>query len=279
MFATLAQYLSYPFIRYAFITAVLISLCSALLGVTLVLKRFSFIGDGLSHVAFGAMAVAAVAGITQKMVIVMPVTVACAVLLLRAGNKAKIKGDAAVATVSVGALAVGYLLMSVFSPSANIATDVCAALFGSTSILTLSAAEVWTCVITSLAVVAVFVLFYNKIFAVTFDESFAKASGTSAEFYNLAIAVIIAVVITLAMNLVGSLLISALVVFPALCAMRVFKSFRSVTVCAAVVSVSCTVVGLVISILASTPVGSTIVAVDIVVFAAFWLVGALTKRA
>ncbi len=279
MLATLAQYLSYPFIQYALITAVLISLCSALLGVTLVLKRFSFIGDGLSHVAFGAMAVAAVAGITQKMVIVMPVTIVCAVLLLRAGNKAKLRGDAAIATVSVGALAIGYLLMSVFSPSANIATDVCSALFGSTSILTLSAAEVWTCVIASLVVVAAFVMFYNKIFAVTFDESFAKASGVSAEFYNLVIAIIIAVVITLAMNLVGSLLISALVVFPALCAMRVFKTFKSVTVCAAVVSVSCTLVGLIISILASTPTGSTIVAVDIVAFAVFSLVGAVTKRA
>ncbi len=278
MLDKLLTYLEYPFIQYAFVTAVLIALCSALLGVTLVLKRFSFIGDGLSHVAFGAMAVAAVAGITQEMVFVMPLTVACAVLLLRTGKKAALKGDAAIAMVSVGALALGYLLMSVFSPSTNIAADVCSALFGSTSILTLSSAEVWTCVIISIIVVAIFVLFYNKIFAVTFDESFAKASGTSVEFYNLLIAVIIAVVITLAMNLVGSLLISALVVFPALCAMRVFKSFKAVTVCAAVTSVVCAVAGLVISILASTPVGSTIVVVDIAAFAVFCLIGAALKR-
>jgi zinc transport system permease protein len=274
----LIAYLQYPFIRYALITGVLIALCSSLLGVTLVLKRFSFIGDGLSHVAFGAMAVAAVAGVTNEMLFVMPLTVVCAVLLLMSGRKARLKGDAVIAMVSVGSLAVGYLLLSIFSPSSNIATDVCAALFGSTSILTLSAAEVWTCVILSIVVVAIFVLFYNKIFAVTFDESFAKASVIRAEFYNFMIAVIVAVIIVLAMNLVGSLLISALVIFPALSAMRVFKSFRSVTVCAAIVSVCCALIGLVTAILAGTPVGSTVVAVDIVVFAVFWVIGAVAKR-
>lgn len=279
MLATLMEYLSFPFIRYALLTGVLIALCSALLGVTLVLKRFSFIGDGLSHVAFGAMSVAAVLGITQDMAFVMPVTVLCAVLLLRSGKRSGMAGDAAVATVSVGALAVGYLLMSVFSPSANFVADVCSALFGSTSILTLTPVDVWICVGASLVVVAVFVMFYNKIFAVTFDETFAKATGTSVEFYNLLIAIVIAVVIVLAMNLVGSLLISALVVFPALCAMRVFKSFKTVTLCSVVVSVVCAVIGMVISILASTPVGATIVVVDIVAFALFSLVGAVVKRA
>lgn len=275
MFDKLATYFQFSFVQYALITGVLIALCSSLLGVTLVLKRFSFIGDGLSHVAFGAMAVAAVVGLTNEMLLVMPVTVLCAVLLLRTGQNTKIKGDASVAMISVGALAIGYLLMNIFSSSSNLSGDVCSTLFGSTSILTLSKTEVWMCVILSVIVVAVFVLFYNKIFCVTFDESFAKATGTKAGLYNLLIAIIIAVIIVLAMNLVGSLLISALVIFPALSAMRVFKSFRSVTLCAAVMSVCCSALGIIISILAGTPVGSTIVAVDIVAFAGFSLTGVI----
>ncbi len=275
MFDKLATYFQFSFVQYALITGVLIALCSSLLGVTLVLKRFSFIGDGLSHVAFGAMAVAAVVGLTNEMLLVMPVTVLCAVLLLRTGQNTKIKGDASVAMISVGALAIGYLLMNIFSSSSNLSGDVCSTLFGSTSILTLSKTEVWMCVILSVVVVAVFVLFYNKIFCVTFDESFAKATGTKAGLYNLLIAIIIAVIIVLAMNLVGSLLISALVIFPALSAMRVFKSFKSVTLCAAVMSVCCSALGIIISILAGTPVGSTIVAVDIVAFAGFSLTGVI----
>ena len=262
----LALYWAYPFVRYALIVGVLIALCSSLLGVTLVLKRFSFIGDGLSHVAFGAMAIAAVLQITNKMPLVMVVTILSAVLLLRTGQNTKIKGDAAIAMISVGALAVGYLLMNIFSTSSNLSGDVCSTLFGSTSILTLSKSEVWLCAGLSVVVVAVFLLFYNKIFAVTFDEDFAKAVGTKADLYNLLIAVIVAVVIVLAMNLVGSLLISALVIFPALSAMRLFQNFRSVTVCSAVLSVSCAALGILISILAGTPVGSTIVAVDILAF-------------
>ncbi len=261
----IAFYWTYPFVRYALIVGVLIALCSSLLGVTLVLKRFSFIGDGLSHVAFGAMAIAAVLGLTDDMPLTLGVTVVCAVLL-RTGQNTKIKGDAAVAMVSVGALAIGYLLMNLFSTSSNLSGDVCVTLFGSTSILTLSQSEVRLCVSLSAAVVAVFLLFYNKIFAVTFDEDFAKAVGTKVDLYNLLIAVIVAVVIVLAMNLVGSLLISALVIFPALSAMRVFQSFRAVTVCSAVLSVSCAALGILIAILAGTPVGSTIVAVDILAF-------------
>ena len=260
IFEKLAFYWTYPFVRYALIVGVLIALCSSLLGVTLVLKRFSFIGDGLSHVAFGAMAVAAVLGLTDDMPVV------CAVLLLRTGQNTKIKGDAAIAMISVGALALGYLLMNLFSTSSNLSGDVCSTLFGSTSILTLSQSEVWLCTGLSVVVVAVFLLYYNKIFAVTFDEDFAKAVGTKADLYNLLIAIIIAVVIVLAMNLVGSLLISALVIFPALSAMRIFQNFRSVTVCSAVLSVSCAALGILISILAGTPVGSTIVAVDILAF-------------
>lgn len=269
----LSLYLEYPFVRYALIVGVLISLCSSLLGVTLVLKRFSFIGDGLSHVAFGAMAVAGVLGLTNDMVLILPVTVISAILLLRTGQNAKIKGDAAVAMISVGALALGYLVMNIFSTSSNLSGDVCSTLFGSTSILTLTVTEVWVCAVLSVIVILAFIFFYNKIFCVTFDENFSKATGTNTGVYNLIIAVIIAVIIVLAMNLVGSLLISALVIFPALSAMRVFKSFKSVTVCSAVLSVVCSLSGIIISILAGTPVGSTIVAVDIAVFFIFALIG------
>ena len=269
----LALYWTYPFVRYALAVGVLIALCSSLLGVTLVLKRFSFIGDGLSHVAFGAMAIAGILQVKNEMPLVMAITILSAVLLLRTGQHTKIKGDAAVAMISVGALAVGYLLMNLFSSSSNLSGDVCSTLFGSTSILTLSAAEVWLCVGMSVLVVAIFVLFYNKIFAVTFDEDFAKAAGTNAGGYNLLIAIVVAVIIVLAMNLVGSLLISALVIFPALSAMRMFKSFRSVTICSAVLSVFCALMGILISILAGTPVGSTIVAVQIGAFGLSCLTG------
>ncbi|MCR5182741.1 MAG: metal ABC transporter permease [Clostridia bacterium] len=273
MFETLVQYLEYPFVRYALIVGVLIALCSSLLGVTLVLKRFSFIGDGLSHVAFGAMAIAAVLNLTNDMLLILPITIISAVLLLRTGQNAKIKGDAAIAMISVGSLAFGYLVMNLFSTSSNLSGDVCSTLFGSTSILTLSEREVWLCVALSVLVVIIFILFYNKIFAVTFDENFSISTGTNANAYNLMIAIVIAVIIVLAMNLVGSLLISALVIFPALSAMRLFKKFRSVTVCSAVLSVICAVLGILISILAGTPVGSTIVAVDVAAFAVCYLAG------
>lgn len=255
-------YMQYPFVRYALIVGVLISLCSSLLGVTLVLKRFSYIGDGLSHVAFGGIAIASVANLSNRMILVLPVTVISAILLLRTGSNTRVRGDAAIAMISVGALAFGYLFMNIFGTSSNLSGDVCSTLFGSTSILTLNMTDVWLCVIMSVVVLITFILFYNKIFAVTFDEGFAKAVGTNAQRYNLLIAVIIAVVIVLAMNLVGSLLISALIIFPALSAMRLFSSFRKVTVFSAVFSVICAATGIIISILAGTPVGSTIVAVD-----------------
>ncbi len=276
MIETIRMYLQFTLVRYALIVGVLIALCSSLLGVTLVLKRFSFIGDGLSHVAFGAMAIAGILHLTDDMLFVMPATVLCAILLLRTGQNTKIKGDAAIAMISVGALAVGYLLLNLFSTSSNLSGDVCSTLFGSTSILTLTKAEVWLCAVLSIAVVIIFILFYNKIFAVTFDENFARSCGTRVESYNLLIAVVIAVIIVLAMNLVGSLLISALVIFPALSAMRVFRSFRSVTVCAAVLSVLCSVFGMLVSILFGTPVGSTVVAVELVVFAVCCLIGTCT---
>ncbi len=273
----LALYMSYPFVRYAVIVGVLIALCSSLLGVTLVLKRFSFIGDGLSHVAFGAMSIAAVLNLTNEMMLILPITIVSAILLLRTGQNTKIKGDAAIAMISVAALAFGYLIMNIFSTSSNLSGDVCSTLFGSTSILTLTKGEVALCAILSVIVIAIFVVFYNKIFAVTFDENFARATGVNAGAYNLMIAVVIAVIIVLAMNLVGSLLISALVIFPALSAMRLFKSFKSVTICSAVLSVICALAGILTSILAGTPVGSTIVAVDVAAFGICALAGILKK--
>ena len=266
MTGTLATYLAFPFVRYALVVGVLIALCSSLLGVTLVLKRFSFIGDGLSHVAFGALAIAGILNLTDDMLFVLPVTVLAAVLLLRTGQNTKIKGDAAIAMISVSALAIGYLLMNLFSTSTNLSGDVCSTLFGSTSILTLTKGEVWLCAVLSLSVVALFILFYNRLFAVTFDEDFARASGTRVEAYNLLIAVVIAVIIVLAMNLVGSLLISALIIFPAMSAMRVFSSFKAVTVFSGVLSVVCALLGILISIIYGTPVGATIVAVDLAAF-------------
>ena len=277
MIQNLAMYFSFSFVRYAIIVGVLISLCSSLLGVTLVLKRFSFIGDGLSHVAFGGICIASVLNITNNMFLVLPITILSAILLLRTGRNKKIQGDAAIAMISVGALAIGYLLMNLFSVSSNLSGDVCSTLFGSTSILTLTKAEVWLCTILSICVIIAFVLFYNKIFAVTFDEAFAQAVGTHASAYNLVIAIIIAIIIVLAMNLVGSLLISALVIFPALSAMRIFKSFKSVTICSAAISVFCSVSGLLISIIGGTPVGSTIVAVDIAAFLICSLIGKLAR--
>lgn len=279
LWQTLQFYWAYPFVRYAVIVGVLIALCSSLLGVTLVLKRLSYIGDGLSHVAFGAMSIAAVLQMSDNMLLVLPVTVACAVALMGGGGKRAVRGDAAIAMLSTGALAFGYLLMNLFSASPNVSGDVCSTLFGATSILTLTQEEVLLCVGLSAAVVVFFIVFYHKIFAVTFDEAFAQASGVNVRVCQLLLSVIIAVVIVLAMNLVGSLLISALVVFPALAAMRVCSSFFGVTVCAAVFSVVCALAGLLIAILAGTPVGSTIVAADAVGFGLFCAIGFLKRGA
>jgi len=274
---SLSSYFSYTFVRYAIVAGVLIALCAALLGVSLVLKRYSMIGDGLSHVAFGAIAVAAVCG-TAPMTVALPVTIAAAILLLGLNSSTKIKGDAAIAMISVGTLALGYLLLNVFSTSSNVSGDVCTTLFGSTSILTLSKTDVILCLALTAVVILVFVLFYNRIFAVTFDEGFASATGTNTKAYNTLIAVVTAVVIVLAMNLVGALLISALIIFPALSAMRLFKSFRSVIISSAIISVTCAVAGILVAILYGTPVGSTIVAADIVAFIICFAAGKITKR-
>ncbi len=276
---TLKLYLSYPFVRYAIIAGVLISLCAGLLGVTLVLKRYSMIGDGLSHVAFGAMAIAAVTGLAP-MAIALPVTVAAAVLLLVANERGLIKGDAAIAMLSAGALAIGYLLLNVF-PSSNtgsLSGDVCSSLFGSTSMMTLSSADVWLCVILCAVVLGFFILCYHRVFAVTFDQRFATATGLPSRMYNFAIAAVSGVVIVMAMKLVGALLISALIIFPALSAMRVFRSFRSVMITAAVISVVGSLVGLALSLLFSTPTGATVVAVHMVIFGVFSLLRTILKR-
>jgi len=276
---TLLQYLSYPFVVYALVVGVLVALCSSLLGTTLVMKRLSYIGDGLSHVAFGAYAVAAVTGVTQNMLIIAPATVVAAVLLLRRGRGAHVRGDAAITMMSVAALAAGYLFMNVFGTQSNVSGDVCSTLFGSTSILTLTSWDVGLCIAMSALVVGGFVLLYNRVFAVTFDEAFAQACGLPVDKYNLVIAVMIALVVVVGMNLVGALLLSALVVFPALSAMRVCHTFRSVTVCSAIVGVACALVGMLVSILASTPVGSTIVLLDALCYGMFCLVGRKARAA
>ena len=280
MVTKLIDYLQYPFVRYAIIVSILIALCASLLGVILVLKRLSFIGDGLSHVAFGTMAIAIVLGFTNEMLIVLPGTMLVAILLLCSGKRAKVKGDAAIAMLSVGALAAGYLIMNVFpgrTSGGNIAGDVCSTLFGSTSLLSISKGEVWICIALSVLVLGLYIFFYHHIFANTFDESFAQATGGKVRFYNLMIAIITAIVIVLAMNLVGSLLISALIVFPTVSAMRVFKSFRSVVISSSVIAVFCAIAGILLSILFSTPVGATIVIMNILVFFIFSVLGAVIK--
>lgn len=275
MIATLQYYWSFPFVRYALAVGVLIALCASLFGVTLVLRRFSYLGDGLSHVAFGAMSVATVLRLTDSLLLVLPVTVLCAVLLLRGGRNTKIRGDAAIGILSVGALALGYLVTNLFSAGPNLAGDVCSTLFGSTSILTLTRGEVWLCAGLAAVTLLLFVLLYHKIFALTFDEAFARASGVGTGRWQLLLAVLIAVIIVLAMYLVGSLLISALILFPALAAMGVCRSFRGVTVCAAVFAVVCAAGGILTAVLAGTPVGATIVAVNLGGFCLFRLIGAL----
>lgn len=259
-------YLGFPFVQHALIAGVLIAMCAALLGVILVLKRFSYIGDGLSHVAFGGLAMATVLKLSDHNLLIMPVTIIAAILLLRFGSNGKLHGDAALAIFSVSALAVGYLLMNVFSSSANISGDVCTTLFGSTSILTLTIREVWICIIMSAVTLIMFCLFYHRIFTVTFDENFAQASGVRIRLYQTLIAIMIAIIIVLAMNLVGSLLITALMVFPALSAMQILKSFRGTLIYAACISMVGAGVGILISMVASTPVGATIVIFDLAVF-------------
>lgn len=273
MLEKIVIFLQYPFVLYALIVGVLIALSSSLLGLTLVLKRFSFIGDGLSHVAFGAMACATVAGFSNPMPLTLLFTILCAVFLLRTGENSKVKGDAAIAMVSVGALAFGYLLLNLFPSSSNLSGDVCTSLFGSTSILTLSPDQVYFCLALSLLVVGLYLFFYHKIFAITFDEHFARAVGCPVRAYHFFLAVIVAMIIVLSMSLVGSLLTSALLIFPALSAMRLFQNFRTVTIASAILSVFSALLGIFLSIIVSTPVGATIVLVELFFFLLFSLIG------
>ena len=278
MWNTLVEYLQYPFVRRILVAGVLVAFCASMLGVTLVLKRFSYIGDGLSHVAFAAMAIAMVLRMTNNTLIILPITVVAAILMLKTGQNAKINGDAVIAMLSVGSLAFGYLIMNVSGTSQNVSGDVCSTLFGAASILTLSNTDVWICLIMSLLVLVYYILYYHKIFSVTFDENFARATGIHTGAYNVLMAVVTAVVIVVAMNIVGSLLVSALIIFPALSAMRVFKNYKSVFICSAVYGVVSSGVGILISIAASTPVSATIVAIDIVLFVIFSIIGIALHR-
>lgn len=279
MLDRLFTYLSlYPTVRYAAIAILLLSVCAALLGVCLVLKRYSMIGDGLSHVSFGATAIATVLGLTTPIYITMPLTVIAAVLLLRTRGSSKIKGDSAIAMISSASLAIGYLLLNLFEGNnANISNDACATLFGS-GIIGISITDVIFCSIIAGIVLLIFLLFYNKIFSVTFDESFASATGTNASLYNTLIAIITAVTVVLAMNLLGALLASALIIFPALSAMRLSKTFKGVTVLSVIISISCAFVGTVISILFAIAIGPTIVTADLIVFIICFIVGTIKNK-
>lgn len=273
----ITYYLSFPFVRYAFLVGILVALCAALLGVILVLKRFSFIGDGLSHVAFGAIAIASVMKLTNNLVFVFPVTILAAVVLLKTGQSKRLHGDAAIAMISVGALALGYFLLCKRPNSTNVSGDVCSTLFGSQNMLSLQLNDVLLCLVMSLLVIGMFLLFYRKIFAVTFDENFARSTGLHVAAYNTMIAAVTAVVIVLAMNLVGSLLVSALIIFPALSSMRIFRSFRAVMLCSAGFAVFGAAAGILLSVVWSTPPGATIVIFDMGMFGlsafAGWLLG------
>lgn len=268
----LLEMLSYPFLVRAFLVGVLVSLCAALLGTSLVLKRYSMIGDGLSHVGFGALAIASALGVAP-LAVAVPVVVVAAVLLLRVSQSGRVRGDAAIALISSGALAVGVLVISLTS---GVNTNVSNYMFG--SILTISSSDAVLSVILCTAVLVVFTLFYPRIFAVTFDETFARATGTKAEGYNMLLAILTAITVVLGMRMMGALLISSLIIFPALSAMRVFRSFRSVTVCSAVLSVVCFTLGMTLSYALETPSGASVVAVNIIAFALFALAGRLLRR-
>ena len=278
MWNTMIEYLQYPFVRRILIAGILIAFCASLLGVTLVLKRFSYIGDGLSHVAFSAMAVAMVLKTTNNMLIILPITVIAAILMLKTGQNSKLRGDAMLALLSVSALGIGYLILNLSGISQNVSGDVCSTLFGAASILTLSNIDVWICLLLSCLVLAFYLLYYHKIFSVTFDEEFARATGIHTGAYNVLMAIVTAVVIVIAMNIVGSLLVSALIIFPALSAIRVFRNYKSVICCSAIFGVVSAFFGIVISIVASTPVSATIVAIDLFGFLVFCLLGFVLHR-
>jgi zinc transport system permease protein len=272
MFEVLKELFSYTFILKALAVGILISLCTALLGVSLVLKRYSMIGAGLSHVGFGALAVALAMNLAP-LKISIPVVLLSAFLLLRISENSKIKSDAAIALISSSALAIGVM---VIYRSTGINTDVCNYMFG--TILAMSKSDVYISIVSAIAALAVYIIFYNKIFAVTFDESFARAAGTNANFYNMLIALLTALVIVVGMRLMGAMLISSLIIFPALTAMRVFSSFKGVVACAAATSVVSFFIGIVVSFVSETPAGASIVVVNLAVFIIFYIVGLSLRR-
>ncbi len=278
MLELLLYYLSFTFVQYALVVGVLVALCSGLLGVVLVLKRFSYIGDGLSHVAFGVMAIGLSINLVDNMLLTIPVTILVAIFLIKDSEKRKVTGDSALAMLSVGSMAFGYLVINISASSTNIAGDVCSALFGATSILTLSREDVKISIIMSIVVICTFILFYNKIFIVTFDETFAKATGIKTDMYNLIIAIITAIVVVIAMNLVGALLVSALIIFPAVSAMALLHQFKYVIILSAILSIFNSATGIIVSILFSTPVGATIVIVNVATFIILKGISILIRR-
>lgn len=272
MFNTVIEMLSYPFMTRAFLVGSLVALCSALLGVSLVLKRYSMIGDGLSHVGFGAMAIAAAMN-AAPLTIAIPVVIVAAILLLRISGNAKIKGDAAIALISTTSLAVGVMVISL---TTGMNTDVYNYMFG--SILAMSAEDVKLSLVLSVFVLILFIVFYHKIFAITFDETFARATGVKAGVYNTLIAVLTAVTIVLGMRMMGALLISSLIIFPALTSMRVCRTFKSVIINAAVISVVCLIAGETLSYVAATPAGASVVLANLVMMVLYTVVGVVKNH-
>jgi zinc transport system permease protein len=272
IFTILAEMFSYTFLVRAFTVGALVSICAALLGVSLVLKRYSMIGDGLSHVGFGSLAVSTAVNAAPLMVAI-PVVVAAAFLLLRLTEKSLIKGDAAIALISTSSLAIGVVIIS---QTTGMNTDVCNYLFG--SILAMNKKDVYLSIVLSITVLALVVVFYHKLFAITFDETFAKATGVKTGVYNMLIAFLTAVTIALGMRMMGAMLISALIVFPALTSMRVFKTFKSVTVCSVCVSIVCFLIGIVISYIYAMPTGASVVLINIIMFLLFWIINSLKRR-
>ena len=272
MFDAVIEMLSYPFMTRAFLVGSLVALCSALLGVSLVLKRYSMIGDGLSHVGFGAMAIAAAMN-AAPLTVAIPVVIVAAILLLRISGNAKIKGDAAIALISSTSLAVGVMVISL---TTGMNTDVYNYMFG--SILAMSAEDVKLSLVLSVFVLILFIAFYHKIFAITFDETFARATGVKAGVYNTLIAVLTAVTIVLGMRMMGALLISSLIIFPALTSMRVCRTFKSVIINAAVISVVCLIAGVTLSYVAATPAGASVVLANLVMMVLYTVVGAVKNH-
>jgi len=272
IFLVISEMFSFTFLIRAFVVGMLVSLCASLLGISLVMKRFSMIGDGLSHVGFGSLAVATALH-TAPLLVSIPIVIAAAFLLLRLSENSKIQGDAAIALISTSSLSIGVIIIAM---TTGMNTDVCNYMFG--SILAMSINDVYLSVILSITVLILFVFFYHKLFAITFDETFAKAGGVKTGVYNMLIALLTALTIVLGMRMMGALLISSLIIFPALTSMRIFKRFKTVTICSAIVATSCFFIGIIISYLYATPAGASVVLMNIFVFVLFWIIGAISHK-